>query len=150
MGLFLSENLIKCCKGVENSLIKLMCLECAPKWACVVVREGEVTIEDRLVSYSIDFQILPGSFIWIQIWLPQDFAEKVSSEDVSSPFRIWPLLEGAFLSCVHCFHQLAEQPKAAAGFLLPSKQHVVSPCASCFVEWVHGNIYALSAVNSQE
>lgn len=54
MGLFLSENLIKCCKGVEDSLIKFMCLECAPKWACMVVREGEVTI-------GVLFHWLPNS-----------------------------------------------------------------------------------------
>lgn len=65
MEMLVTGGLIRCCRGLENVLIKIKCLKFALK--CCVTVTMEETIEDSPRSCPVDFQILPDSFICIRI-----------------------------------------------------------------------------------
>lgn len=98
-------------------------------------------------SHPVDFQVLPHYFIWIWIWLSpellRNFPLKTTTERVFSLLANWEVkaactVSSSWQSCQKLFQSL------------PSKQHVVPPCASCFVNCVHENMHRSFAVNLQK
>ena len=145
--MLVTGGLIRCCRGLENVLIKIKCLKFALK--CCVTVTMEETIEDSPRSCPVDFQILPDSFICIRIVQWSSFWGHIfTCQDLASAGRLLPLLTCTEMQAVNTASISWQSRQRLLQFLQPRKQHVVSPYAFCFIMGAHGNMHVLSAVNS--